>query len=90
MGPRFHDTERLVGITLAVIVVATALHGYLVIVGKLAARGVELSWLGHVVVFASATLVCVATLALGAVVLGVTTWATVWFVNRIKCRRAGG
>ncbi len=64
MGPRGQDMERLVIIALVAIVLGLALPAYTRVVRTASAGGAELSWLGHLGVFALTLVAAVAALAL--------------------------
>ncbi len=74
MGPRSHQMERLILIAMVAIAVELVLPAYPKVVAKLAARGIELSWFGHIELFALVILVGLLPLALVGVVLGVVGW----------------
>lgn len=68
-------TERLVVITIVMIMVGLSLPAYAKLAAGVAARGVELSWLHHAGLFTLAVLLGFAGLVLCGVMLMVAGWA---------------
>lgn len=81
MGPNDRDMDRLILIAVVAIAVGVATPLYSKVVSKLAASGVELTWLGHIGVF---TLVIAAGLAALALVWALFR-AVGWVIDR-ACR----
>ena len=82
MGPNDQDMDRLILIGMVVIAVGVATPPYSKVVAKLAASGVELTWLGHIGVF---TLVIAAGLAALALVWALFR-AVGWVMERARRR----
>src|SRR5690242_1820346 len=79
---RSNQMEWLTLAALAALAVGLVLPAYPQIVAKLAARGVELSWLGHLSVLALVLLVGLAAVVLAGVVLGTVAWVIERFSRR--------
>jgi hypothetical protein len=68
-------TERLVVIVVVTITAAISLPIYPKLVAKITARGIELSWLHHVGLFALAVLLGLVGMALVGLMVVAVTWA---------------
>ncbi len=80
MGPYDQNMDRLILIAVVAIAVGLATPPYSKVVAKLAASGVELTWLGHIGVF---TLVMAAGLAALALVWALFL-AVGWVIERAR------
>jgi hypothetical protein len=74
MGPRSHHMERLALVLPGAFAAGLVQPAYPKVVAKLGARGVELSWLGHLGVFALLVLLGLAGWGLLGVVPGAVAW----------------
>lgn len=80
MGPRSHHDERNILIALVAIAVGTLLPAYPILVTKMTARGVEVSWLGHVAIIGGLLLFALFSMAVFACVIGMV----MWILDRIR------
>ena len=84
MGPYSRDAGRLLVIALVAVAIGLILPAYAKVVAKCAERGVELSPLAHVGLFAGLVLAAVAAVVLFVVVMGAIGWAVERVIARVR------